>query len=184
MREADVSPAALRHFVFNTHYRKELNLSDDALEASINAVRRVGDFADRLASATGGTPELGAVADTAVAEVEAALFEDLNAPNALAGLFTFIHRANAELDRRGSDAEALSRARRAFERINGVLDILPDREIHDAALVSWVEERLSARRAARERRDFAEADRIRAELVGKGIAIEDAAGRTSWKRVR
>ena len=38
---------------------------------------------------------------TAVAEVEAALFDDLNAPNALAGLFTFIHRANAELDRRG-----------------------------------------------------------------------------------
>jgi cysteinyl-tRNA synthetase len=184
MREADVSPAALRHFVFNTHYRKELNLSDDALEASINAVRRIGDFADRLAAATGGTPELAAAADTAVAEVEAALFEDLNAPNALAGLFTFIHRANAQLDRRGSDVEALSRARRAFERINGVLDIAPDREIHDAALVSWVEERLSARRTARERRDFAEADRIRAELVGKGIAIEDAGGGTTWKRVR
>jgi len=184
MREADISPAALRHFVFNTHYRKELNLSDEALEASINAVRRVGDFADRLASATGGTSELAAAADTAVAEVEAALFEDLNAPNALAGLFTFIHRANAQLDRRGSDADALAKARQAFERINGVLDILPDREIHDQALVSWVEERLSARRAARESRDFAQADRIRAELVEKGIAIEDAGGRTTWKRVR
>src|SRR5215467_1348579 len=184
MREAHISPAAVRHFVFNTHYRKELNLSEEALEASINAVRRVGDFADRLASATGGTPALTEAADTAVAEVEAALFEDLNAPNALAGLFTFIHRANAQLDRRGTDLDALERARRAFERINGVLDILPDREIHDQALISWVAERLEARRAARERRDFAEADRIRAELVGKGIAIEDAGGRTTWKRVR
>jgi cysteinyl-tRNA synthetase len=89
-----------------------------------------------------------------------------------------------QLDRRGSDTEALARARQAFERINGVLDILPDREIHDQALISWVEERLAARRAARERRDFGEADRIRAELVGKGIAIEDAGGRTTWKRVR
>src|SRR6478609_4853001 len=139
MRDAGVSPAALRHFVFTTHYRKELNLSDEALDASMNAVRRIGDFAERLAAASGGTPELAAAAETAVAEVEAALFEDLNAPNALAGLFTFIHRANAQLDRRGSDVEALSRARRAFERINGVLDIAPDREIHDAALVSWVE---------------------------------------------
>jgi cysteinyl-tRNA synthetase len=119
-----------------------------------------------------------------VAEVEAALFEDLNAPNALAGLFTFINRANVQLDRRGSDVEALDRARQAFERINGVLDIVPDREIHDAALVAWVEERLAARQSARERRDFAEADRIRAELVGKGIAIEDAGGRTTWKRGR
>ena len=184
MREADMSAAALRHFVFNTHYRKELNLSEEALEASINAVRRVGDFADRLAAATGGTPELAAAADTAVAEVEAALFDDLNAPNALAGLFTFIHRANAQLDKRGSDVDALAKARAAFERINGVLDILPDREIDDPELVAWVEERLTARRAARERRDFAEADRIRAELVGRGIAIEDAGGRTTWKKVR
>src|SRR3954468_7933801 len=160
MREANISAAAVRHFVFNTHYRKELNLSEDALEASINAVRRVGDFADRLASATGGTPDLAIIAKEAVTAVESALFEDLNAPNALAGLFTFIHRANAELDRRGTDAAALEVARAALGRINSVLDIIPDRSLEDPELATWVEERLSARRAARERRDFAEADRI------------------------
>src|SRR3954467_7764988 len=168
MREARISPAAVRHFVFNTHYRKELNLSEEALEASMNAVRRIGDFADRLASATGGTPALAEAADAAVAEVEAALFDDLNAPNALAGLFTFITKANAELDRKGSDLESLERARAAFARINSVLDIVPDRTVEDPELAAWVEGRLSARRAARERRDFAEADRIRAELVGRG----------------
>src|SRR6185503_15317457 len=76
MREAQISAAAVRHFVFNTHYRKELNLSEEALEASINAVRRVGDFADRLAGASGGTPALAEAARTAVAEVEGALFDD------------------------------------------------------------------------------------------------------------
>jgi len=184
MREANISPAAVRHFVFNTHYRKELNLSEDALEASINAVRRVGDFAERLASANGGTRELAVVAKEAVAAVEAALFDDLNAPNALAGLFTFITRANAELDRKGDDAAALADAQWAFARINGVLDIVPDRGLDDPELASWVEERLAARRAARERRDFAEADRIRAELVERGIAIEDGAGGTKWKARR
>jgi cysteinyl-tRNA synthetase len=184
MREADISPAAVRHFVFNTHYRKELNLSEEALEASINAVRRVGDFAERLGSARGGTPELAAAAKEAVAAVEGALFDDLNAPNALAGLFTFINRANAELDRKGDDTAALADAQWAFTRINGVLDIVPDRKVDDPELVSWVEERLSARRAARERRDFGEADRIRAELTERGIAIEDGAGGTKWKRVR
>jgi cysteinyl-tRNA synthetase len=184
MREAEVSSAAVRHFVFNTHYRKELNLSEDALEASINAVRRIGDFADRLQDAAGGTQELAAAADTAVSEVEAALFDDLNAPNALAALFTFAHRANAELDRRGSDQAALVRARDAFARINGVLDLVPDRSVVDPELVHSVEERLGARRDARARRDFAEADRIRAELLGRGIAIEDTPAGTKWKRVR
>ncbi len=184
LREAQVSAAAVRHFVFNAHYRKELNLSEEALEASTHAVRRVADFAERLASATGGTPELGHAADIALSEVKTALFDDLNAPNALAGLFTFITRANAELDRRGSDTEALERAREAFGRINGVLDIVPDRRIEDPELVARQSGRLPTRRAARERRDFAEADRIRAELVGRGIVIEDTPGGTKWKRDR
>jgi len=184
MREAQISAAAVRHFVFNTHYRKELNLSEEALEASINAVRRVGDFADRLAAVTGGTPELAAAAEAAVESVEAALFDDLNAPNALAGLFTFITRANAELDRGGSDRQAVERARAAFDRIDSVLDLVPDRAVDDPELARWVEERLAARRAARERRDFAAADGIRAELAAKGIVIEDTPGGTKWKKAR
>ncbi|MEP6495285.1 MAG: cysteine--tRNA ligase [bacterium] len=184
MRAAGISAAAVRHFVFNTHYRKELNLSEEALEASMNAVRRVSDFADRLATATGGTPELSIAADSAVADVDRALFDDLNAPNALGGLFTFITRANAELDRHGSDAESLERARAAFARINGVLDIVPERTVDDPELVSWVEGLIEARRAAREGRNFPEADRIRAELSGKGVTIEDGPSGTKWKRVR
>ena len=184
MREAQISAAAVRHFVFNTHYRKELNLSEEALEASINAVRRVGDFADRLGTAKGGTTALASVADAAINAVETALFDDLNAPGALAALFMFINRANVELDKHGRDVESLERARIAFSRIDGILDIVPDRRIADPEVFSWVEERLAARRAARERRDFGEADRLRAELLERGIAIEDTAGGTNWKKLR
>ena len=185
LRESKFSAAALRHFVFNTHYRKELNLSEEALEASRQAVRRVGDFAERLYSETtltlGGTAELASAAVEAVARAEAALFDDLNGPEALAALFDFIRKGNAELDRRGGDQSAVERARAAFVRINGVLDIVPDREVADGELANWIEERLAARREARTRRDFAEADRIRDELGGRGVAIEDAGGATRWK---
>jgi len=183
LREAHVSAAAIRHFVFSAHYRKELNLSDDALDASGEAVRRVGDFAERLAQAAGGTPALAAAAGDAVAAFEAALFDDLNAPRAVGALFTFISAANAELDRRGSDSAALGVARAAFARMNGVLDLIPDRTVDDPALVAWVEGQLVARREARARRDFAEADRIRSELTERGIAIEDTPSGTKWKRV-
>jgi len=185
LREAGVSAAALRHFVFNTHYRKELNLSDEALEASLQGVRRVGDFHDRLYDpatlSLGGTLELITAAEEAVAAADAALFDDLNGPEALAALFNFIRRANAELDRRGGDRDAVERARAAFERINGVLDIVPERAGPDPSLAAWIEERIGARRAARARRDFAEADRIRGELTGRGVTIEDAGAETRWK---
>jgi cysteinyl-tRNA synthetase len=185
LREEKFSAAALRHFVFNTHYRKELNLSIEALEASKEAVRRVGDFADRLRDpatlASGGTPELATAADEAVAATEAALFDDLNGPEALAALFNFIRKANAELDRSGGDRAAVERARVAFDRIDSVLDIVPERAAADAELERWIGERIAARREARIRRDFAEADRIRGELTARGVTIEDAGGETRWR---
>jgi cysteinyl-tRNA synthetase len=189
LRDAGIGPAAVRHFMFGTHYRKQLNLTEEALEASIGAVRRLGEFAERLASAKGGTPELASAATTLRRDLRAALFDDLNGPEALAALFTFVRQANAELDRGGSDTAALEEARAAFAEANGVLDILPGGELSgdgqdDAAFASWVEERLAERRAARARRDFATSDRIRDELVAKGVELKDTPSGTVWKRVR
>jgi cysteinyl-tRNA synthetase len=184
LREARFSAAAIRHFVFTTHYRKELNLSEEALEGSAEAVRRVGEFADRLSQAEGGTEALAHAAEEAESEFRAALLDDLNAPEAQAALFTFIKAANRELDRKGGDKAAAERARRAFSAMNGVLDIVPEPESISNELVAWANEKMVERRAARSRGDFAAADRIRVELAAKGIIVEDAGGGTKYKFVR
>jgi cysteinyl-tRNA synthetase len=210
LREQGVSAAALRHFVYSTHYRKQLNLSGVALEASMEAVRRIGEFAARLDDATGGTPELAAAADDAESAVRSALFDDLNAPEAMGALFTFIGRGNAELDRRGTDVAALERARQVFAVIDGVLDVRPHiarltlqgdgatwmaiggqtNGAFDLAsvtpaereLLSWGESQLRARQSARRERQFAEADRIRGALEEKGFVVKDAPGGVVMER--
>jgi cysteinyl-tRNA synthetase len=210
LREQGVSAAAVRHFVYSTHYRKQLNLSGVALEASMEAVRRIGEFAARLREARGGTVELAAAADEAEAAVRAALFDDLNAPEALGALFTFVTRGNAELDRRGADVQAIERARDAFSTIDGVLDLqpritrvvlkgeevvrtlvdlqqqgpldlgaLPDEE---RTALEWAEATLRARQAARRERQFAESDRLRAELEGRGFVVKDMPGGVMLER--
>ncbi|HEY8175072.1 MAG TPA: cysteine--tRNA ligase [Gemmatimonadaceae bacterium] len=184
LREQQISAAAIRHFVFTTHYRKELNFSEEALEASMEAVRRVGEFAERLEDASGGTDALAAAAEQAQGDFQTAMFDDLNAPEAQAALFTFLKAANRELDRNGTDRRALDSARSAFKSMDSVLDIVPERGAASAEFAKLVEERIAARSAARERRDFAEADRIRAELADLGVAVEDAGGGTKWKVVR
>src|SRR5579872_36106 len=188
MREAKIDAAAIRHFVFNTHYRKELNLSEDALEASMSAVRRVGDFAERLSRATAGTPELTQAAAEAQASVEDALFDDLSAPNALAALFTFITKGNAELDRLEAGATGaagpLEAAQASFRKMNGVLDILPGPTAVDPELAAWAEQKIAERAQARARRDFKRADEIRAELTARDVLIEDSARGTTWKLAR
>ena len=182
LREQGISGTAYRHFVFNAHYRKQLNLGDDSLDQSRAAVRRIGTFAARLAEASGGTPALAESAARAEREFVEALFDDLNAPEALAALFTFITDANRELDLGGADESALARARAAFRLMDGVLDLVPEQDL-DSALVTWIEERVAARVAARGRRDFAESDAIRDELVARGVSIEDSAQGTRWRRM-
>ena len=184
LRAAGVGAAALRHFVFSTHYRKQLNLSGDALEASSEAVRRIGDFADRLERESAGTPALAEAAETLLIEATTALSDDLNAPRAMGALFEFITAANREFDVRGTSAEAVSRAREAFRQVNAVLDVVPDRGLDDRELSSWVEDQLHERAAARQRRDFAAADAVRKALEEKGIAIEDSPSGTRWKKLR
>jgi cysteinyl-tRNA synthetase len=210
LREQGVSAAAVRHFVFSTHYRKQLNLSGMALEASMEAVRRVGEFAARLEEAVGGTPELAAAAVEAEEAVKAALFDDLNAPEAMGALFTFITRGNAELDRRGADASAVERARQAFALIDGVLDVRPrvarltlqadlatwtslgsngagrvdisSLPTEERDLLEWGEAQLRARQLARRERQFSEADRIRGVLEERGFVVKDAPGGVVMER--
>ena len=182
LREQGISGTAYRHFVFNAHYRQQLNMGDDALDQSRAAVRRIGTFARRLSEATGGTAALAAAATRAESTFTEALFDDLNAPRSLAALFTFIAESNLELDIGGSDVAALERARAAFRLMDGVLDLVPEQDT-DSELSGWVEDRLAARRAARERRDFAAADAVRLELSARGIAIEDSPSGTRWTRM-
>jgi len=192
LRDQGISAAALRHFVFSTHYRKQINLSAPALESSLEAVRRVGEFKHRLDTALGGTPELAAAAAECEAAVRAALNDDLNAPEAVAALFAFVQRGNAELDRRGTDDAALAQARATFATIDGILDIVPEvvRVIvnHDGVAtaerprelaptiereIEWAIARLAERRAKRATRDFAAADALRQEVEAKGFAVKD-----------
>ena len=202
LREKGISAAALRHFVFSTHYRKQINLSGVALEASIEAVARIGEFAHRLVEAKGGTRELAAAAETAELEFKTALDNDLNAPEAVAALFTFIGRANAELDRKGTDVAMLERGRQVFSLMMDILDLEPralrfvvsanrvDPEpvaaeglsLREAEQVGWAVARLRERVVARQNRDFKAADGLRADVEAAGFAVKDTANGTVLER--
>jgi len=185
LRDQGVDAAAVRLLCWQSHYRQPIDFTDTALEGAREGVKRLGEFHARLRAAAAGVgpaEEGGPLAVQARAlehDVAAALDDDLSAPRALAALFEFVRVANRELDRGagGGGGGALA----ALERVVGLLDILPTLAAVDPGLARWVEERLAAREGARKSRDFAAADRIRAELKSRGVELEDTAAGTKWR---
>ena len=178
LREQGVDAAAVRLLFWQSHYRQPIDFNDEALAGATEGVRRLGEFHDRLKARGRELPELAQKLET---EFAAALDDDLDAPRAVAGLFEFVRAANRELDREASGAGGDGATLAAFERVAGLLDVLPTPKAVDPALATWVEERLAARDRARKSKDFKAADAIRGELKARGVEIEDTPQGTKWR---
>src|SRR6266849_2347653 len=182
LRDQGVDAAAVRLLFWQTHYRKPLDFSDDALAAAGTGVKRLGEFHARLRDAGNGKGDgvLSQSAATFEADFRAALDDDLNAPRACGALFEFVHQGNAALNA-GSAGGAVALA--TLDRTMAVLDVLPTAKRVATELEGWVRERVAARDKARKSKDFKEADRIRAALASRGVEIEDTPSGTKWRLV-
>jgi cysteinyl-tRNA synthetase len=187
IEEMDYPPLALRYALLSVPHRTKLNFSTQSLEDAKNALARIELFLLRLEEVSRSGPHDARSSDGHADQIigrflvdfEAAMDDDLNTASALGALFTLIRDANTAIDAgriSSSDAEGL---RTAVLRVDPVLDIYPRRE---EALDMSVEKLIDARNAARKSRNFTESDRIRDELLSRGIILEDTPGGTRWRR--
>ena len=181
-------PSALRYLCISTHYRKQLKFSWASLQQAEEAVQRLVDFLARLESIRGGTAHPGTQARVAKAREEfgATLEQDLNTAGALGIVFDLVRAINTAIDGGEVGVPDVAVIRSAFDDIDRVLGVLSLRRSEDesaAIPADEVERLIGERKAARSRRDFAEADRIRQDLADRGIVLEDSATGTRWKVV-
>jgi cysteinyl-tRNA synthetase len=177
-----VSPRALRYALLAAHYRTGLNFSDDSLVAATAAVERLDAVMaalDAYRSDGPDDPSLPGVVASAREAFGAALDDDLAISPALGAVFDLVRDLNRRLaDRTLSESDA-ARAIEALRDLDTVLGVLPDAtEALPAELVALLDARVAARAA----HDWAASDRLRDELAGSGVIVEDTRDGQRWRR--
>jgi cysteinyl-tRNA synthetase len=178
------SAQAIRYLLLSVQYRKQLNFTMDGLMQAQHSLDRIRDFVFRLQTAKlpGGTsPELTQAIATARNQFEAGLDDDLNTPQALGAVFNLIRACNIALDRDQLHEDDRASVLAWLAEVDTRLAIIPGAE-DVGAKDDEVEALISGRNQARRNRNFAEADRLRQELLERGIVIEDTREGTKWRR--
>lgn len=182
---AEAPGEALRYFLLSGHYRAPLDFTKqglveakaalDRLYGALRAARdRIGDENDGLA----------------YAPVQTALEDDLNTPLALSRLHGSARRLNTLMEEKRGPG--LERALGELKFGGGLMGLLQQdpgawfrgQPMGAAGLnAADIERRIDARIVARKAKNFAEADRIRRELLDLGVILEDRqGGKTEWRR--
>ena len=175
-------PMEIRYILLATHYRQQLNFTFEGLRAARGALERLHDFVlnVRLADGQPAGEELDTALEHRESEFVAALDDDLNIAPALGAVFNFVRDVGRLISDgklcKEESVKVLDKLSN-WNKILGFID-LEEKELADSEVAQLIEQRTQARN----QKDWAEADRIRIKLEGKGIFLEDRPAGTVWKR--
>ncbi len=163
----------LRFFIVRAHYRSPLNYSDVHLDDARGALKRLYTALDAVAPADVQVDWN----EPHAARFKAAMDSDFGTPEAVAVLFELAADVNRTksaqraglLKALGATLGLLQGDPRAFLQAGAALD------------EATIRQRIEARAAAKKSKDFAEADRIRKELLDQGIVLKDSPAGTTWE---
>ena len=166
----------LRFFILRAHYRSPLNYSDVHLQDARAALKRLYTALDAVAPADVTIDW----ANPYAARFKAAMDEDFGTPEAVAVLFELASEVNRS--RRAEDAGLL----KALGGALGLLQGEPKAFLRAGNTLDEgaIQQQIDARAAAKAGKNFAEADRIRAELLAAGIVLKDSPTGTTWEAVQ
>ncbi|UCH00760.1 MAG: cysteine--tRNA ligase [Deltaproteobacteria bacterium] len=173
----------IRFWLISSHYRKAIDFSWSKLDIAKNTVSRLDRFVHKLRSCQRGP--VNSEVDQLIYDLKhrfvEAIDDDLNIPPALAALFEFIRDINRIMDSNGLDQADRNRIEDVISGVNSVLMVMDLQELKPS---KQIEELIKERAYARQKRDWAKADKIRDELKKLGVEVIDTESGTRWRKIK
>jgi len=172
----------IRFLLMATHYRKPLHFSFRKLDEARKNVRKLDEFTRKLLCLPPGLPHPKVAAYLSDMEEKfcGALANDLNMSRALGAIFDFMKKINPILSQGQLDLEQKKYILEAFEKINGILNLL---KLKECPLTPEIDRLIRDREKARKNKDWERADTVRNELARKGFEIVDTPKGPVWKEL-
>ncbi len=181
--ERGYRPDAIRYLLLQAHYRKKMNFTWEGLDHAAAALQRIHGFARRLEEVDRpgpATDETSTAVEAAAKQFDAALADDLNAPEALAAVHGLVSEGNSRAADGTLTSEGVQLLTSQLRKMDAVFGVFfPSGE---EALAPEEQALLDGRNEARLARDFAKADALRDALLERGIVVEDTSKGTRWNR--
>ncbi|MBR5453693.1 MAG: cysteine--tRNA ligase, partial [Clostridia bacterium] len=178
LREKGYDPLVYRFFCLQSHYRKGLAFSYEALD---NAKIAYEKLVSRIASLNAdGAADENKVKEL-VASFETALDNDLNTSLAITAVYDVLKSDASDADKLAAIADMDTVLSLGLIEAAKKVNEKAEAPAAEGELAAWIEEMIEKRAAAKKEKNYAEADRIRAELSDKGITLIDTKEGTKYE---
>lgn len=176
---AQFDAETVRYFLLSAQYRSMLNYSQDNLQTARAALQR---FYIALRDLPTAEPLSNTTYETAF---KMAMDDDFNTPEALAVLFDLVRDINrAREENKLAEAAQLAALLKKLGGVFGILQQTPEKFLQGQTTdTSEIEKLIDQRNQARSTKNWTEADRIRQELLTRGIKLEDTPSGTTWRQI-
>lgn len=175
----------IRFFLLSAHYRTPVNFSAETLDAAKSSLERIFNARESLDFYTANAPE-GEATETVKAKLSAhkekfvtVMDDDFNTADGTATIFELVSDVFAFIKDGVNKGDALA-ALSLLDELCGLMGYVKEKTENDGELVAYIEDMIKLRAEAKKAKNFAEADRIRAELLEKGITLKDTREGTTY----
>ena len=180
------SPETLRMWIASTHYRKPLDYNEKDLEVAKNKVEKImftlQKIRENTDKATGTRPLFLKQLETLEKQFFNAMKDDMNTPLALTNFFRIISLTNKRIDTEKFSKKDLQKAEKIILELGEFFQIIP--ELREEKLPEEIEQLIREREEAREKKDWVEADAIRAQIRKLGYILEDTTEGVKWRKIK